>query len=407
MTFEKGHLVSTPSPLSGKNVLLGVTGSIAAFKVAGWVHALTAQSADVTVVLTRAAERFISSLTFTALSGNPVFKDMFDEEPERLMAHISLSRPADVILIAPATAHTMARLAHGLADDLLSTVVLAAKIPVLICPAMNSNMLAHPATRKNMNILREFGYQIIPPDSGDLACGEQGVGRLPEWEAVREKLTALFCPQDLVGKKILITAGPTREPIDPARFLSNRSSGKMGYALARTAVHRGAEVVLISGPVALAEPAFAKTIHVTTAHEMGGHVREQAQDADIIVMAAAVSDFRPMNYQKRKIKKKEGSRRLELEENPDILAALGRKRRDGCVLVGFAAESHNHEQEGRRKLERKNVDLVVVNDILGPATGFDVDTNQVTLVDKNGSLQLPLLSKIDTANRIWDHVLTL
>ncbi|HHD63329.1 MAG TPA: bifunctional phosphopantothenoylcysteine decarboxylase/phosphopantothenate--cysteine ligase CoaBC [Desulfobulbaceae bacterium] len=407
MSADKGHSVSTTSPLRGKNVLLGVTGSIAAFKVAGWIHALTAQSVGVTVMMTGAAERFVSSLTFGALSGNTVYRDMFDEEPEKLMAHITLSREADVILIAPATAHTMARLAHGMADDLLSTVVLAAKIPVVICPAMNTNMLSHPATRQNLERLQGLGYQVVPPDSGNLACGEEGAGRLPEWEGVYEKLVSLFCPQDLVGKKILITAGPTREPLDPVRFLSNRSSGKMGHALARTAARRGAEVVLISGPVALAAPCFVTTLQVTTALEMREHVLQQSRDADIIVKAAAVADFRPKNYQKQKIKKNGENRQIALKENPDILAELGKNRRAGCVLVGFAAESRNHEKEGRNKLKRKNVDLIVVNDILSPTTGFDVETNQVTLVDKSGSLQLPLLSKVDTANRIWDHILTL
>lgn len=407
MTPKKGHSGSILSSLSGKQVLLGVTGSIAAYKVAGWVHALTAQSAGVTVMMTRAAERFVSSLTFAALSGNPVFRDMFDEEPKKLMAHITLSRQADVILIAPATAHTIARLAHGMADDLLSTVVLAAQIPVIICPAMNTNMLLHLATRKNIEKLKEIGYQVVPPGSGNLACGEDGSGRLPEWEGVHEKLIALFCPQDFIGKKILITAGPTREPLDPVRFLSNRSSGKMGYALARTAARRGAEVVLVSGPVSLDAPSSVTTIHVETAREMHDQVFRQSEDADIVVKAAAVADFRPKHYKKQKIKKKEGNKRIELKENPDILAELGVNRRAGCLLVGFAAESQNHEKEGRNKLERKNVDLIVVNDILGSKTGFDVETNQVILVDKDGSSHLPLLSKIDTADRIWDHILTL
>ncbi len=393
--------------LAGRHVLLGVTGSIAAFKAAGWVRNLTADSARVTVVMTRAAERFVTGMTFAALSGNRVYRDMFSEHPDEMMAHITLSRDADVLLIAPATAHTIARLAHGMADDLLSTVVLAAKIPVVVCPAMNSAMFAHPATRKNIKRLEDIGYHVVPPACGELACGEEGAGRLPEWELVRERLVSLFRPQDLAEKRVVVTAGPTREPLDPARFLSNRSSGKMGYALARTAARRGADVTLISGPTALTEPPLLTTIQVTTALQMRDQVAALADRADIIVKAAAVSDFKPKKYQHHKIKKARGTYHLDLEETPDILAELGERRHRGCILVGFAAESENHESEGRRKLTRKKVDLIVVNDILGSETGFDVDTNQVTLVDKNGSRQLPLLSKEETADRIWDHILSL
>ena len=407
MTSEVGPPVVTASVLTGKRILFGVTGSIAAFKAAGWVRELCAESAGVTVVMTRAAERFVSSLTFGALSGNPVYGNMFDEDPGRLMAHINLSREADCILIAPATARTIARLAHGMADDLLSTVVLAAKIPVVVCPAMNSNMLSHPATRRNLRQLQELGYHVVSPDTGMLACGEEGAGRLPEWEFVHETLLRLFSAPDLAGKKIVITAGPTREPLDPARFLSNRSSGKMGHALAKTAARRGAEVVLVSGPVALADPPGINTIHVTTAAEMHEQVFEFARDADIVVKAAAVADFKPKTYQEQKIKKSSAEPLIELEKTLDILAELGEARRPGLLLVGFAAESRDHEQEGFRKLKQKNTDLIVVNDILGEATGFDVETNQVILVDRSGSRRLPLMSKVDTANRIWDHVLTL
>ncbi len=396
-----------PTSLSGKRILLGVTGSIAAYKAAGWVRELTTRSALVTVIMTRAAERFVTGITFGALSGNRVYKDMFAEQPEELMAHITLSRDADILLIAPATAHTISRLACGMADDLLSTVVLAAKIPIVVCPAMNTAMYSHPATRHNIDQLRALGYHIIPADSGELACGEEGAGRLPEWELVQEKLIALFCPQDLKGKKVVITAGPTREALDPARYLSNRSSGKMGYALARTAARRGAVVTLVSGPVNLTAPPGVETIQVTTARQMQSQVLEVAESADIIVKAAAVSDFKPKNYQQHKIKKAQGITSIEVEENPDILAYLGERKHKRSILVGFAAESNNHETEGRRKLQQKKADLIVVNDILGPETGFDVETNQVILVDAEKSKQLPLLSKEETANRIWDHILTL
>ena len=395
------------SGLQGKRILLGVTGSIAAYKAAEWVRALVKEEAMVTVILTEAAERFVTALTFAALSGNPVYRDLFDDEPDRVMAHINLSREHDVIVVAPATAQTMARLAAGMADNLLASVILAATIPVLVCPAMNSAMLAHAATQENIVRLRGFGYHLVEPASGSLACGESGAGRLPDWDVGREALLSVFAPQDLNGRRVLITAGPTREPIDPARYISNRSSGKMGYALARTARRRGAEVTLISGPVSLPAPPGVKLIRVTTAEEMAVLVAQQAGSAEVIVKSAAVADFRPAAYQEQKIKKRQAGLALELVKNTDILMELGRKRRPGQLLVGFAAESGDHEAEGRRKLTEKNLDLIVVNDILGKQTGFDVETNQVTLIDKADSLVLPLLSKEDTADRIWDKVVAL
>jgi phosphopantothenoylcysteine decarboxylase/phosphopantothenate--cysteine ligase len=393
--------------MQGRNILFGVTGSIAAFKAAGWVHALVKEEAQVSVVMTRSATRFISSLTFGALSGKQVYADMFAEGDGEAMAHITLPRTTDVVLVAPATAQTIARLAHGMADDLLSTAVLACTAPVVICPAMNSNMLAHPATQRNLDILKELNYLVVEPASGLLACGDEGAGRLPEWDGVREILLGLFADDDLAGQKVLITAGPTREPLDPARYLSNRSSGKMGYALARTARRRGAHVTLISGPVQLDPPPGVDIVQVLTAREMEEAVREHAGMASVIIKAAAVADFRPKNASEQKIKKAGADPYLELTANPDILADLGRKRKDNQILVGFAAESNNHEAEGLRKLKDKNVDLMVVNDILGEKTGFDADTNQVTLISHDGVEQLALISKEETANRIWDRVILL
>ncbi len=401
MTDASVHTVST---LAGKRILLGVTGSIAAFKVAGWVREMIAESAGVTVVMTNAAERFISSLTFGGLTDNPVYRDMFAGDYNGLMAHISLPKENDLILIAPATAQTIARLAHGLADDLLSTLVLAAKIPVVVCPAMNSRMLAHPATHSNLKQLSEFGYIIVEPDCGLLACGEDGAGRLPDWGVVREKVLAEFCLQDLKGKNIVITAGPTREPLDPVRFLTNRSSGRMGFALARSAVRRGAVVTLVCGPNSLEQPPFLETVQVTTAEEMRTQVLSLADDADIIVKTAAVADFRPREYQEQKIKKQTAGLSLQLERNKDILMELGREKSVGCLLIGFAAESQNHEAEGMRKLIDKNADIIVVNDITGEQSGFDLETNQVTIMSRNSRMKLPVLSKEDTANRIWDFV---
>lgn len=395
------------SGLQGKRILFGVTGSIAAYKAAEWVRELVREEAVVTVMMTAAAERFVSSLTFAALSANPVHRDMFDDDSERVMAHINLSREADVLLIAPATAQTIARLACGMAEDLLSTATLAARIPVVICPAMNSAMLAHPATQENIGRLCRFGYHLVHSASGSLACGETGDGRLVDWDATRETLLALFQPDDLKGRHVVITAGPTREPLDPARYLSNRSSGKMGFALARTARRRGAQVTLITGPVSLPDPPGMDVIRVSTAAEMAQAVFGYAQRADVIVKSAAVADFRSAAFSEHKIKKSTQGLQLDLVKNIDILSELGKKRVPDQILVGFAAESRDHAGEGRRKLREKNLDLIVVNDILGPQTGFEVETNQVTLIDRDGHAALPLLSKEATAHRIWDKIVTL
>ena len=389
--------------MRGKKILFGVCGSIAAFKAAGWVSSLAKEGAQVHVVMTAAATRFVTPLTFSALSGNPAHSELFAAG----MEHIALSAAADAVLIAPATAQTIARLAHGLADDLLAASVLACAAPVLICPAMNSRMLAHPATQRNLAVLREYGCRIVEPDSGRLACGEEGAGRLAEWDTVREALLGLLAKQDMAGERVLITAGPTQEPLDPARFLSNRSSGKMGYALARTARRRGAEVTLISGPVAIAPPPDMNVIPVRTALEMAEAVSRHATAASIVVKAAAVADFRAVAFSAQKIKKTAADLLLALAANPDILAAVGSKRRSGQLLIGFAAESSSHEAEGRRKLLAKNADLIVVNDILGSSTGFEADTNQVTLITRDSSETLELLSKEETADRIWDKALCL
>ncbi|RWX50601.1 Phosphopantothenate-cysteine ligase; Phosphopantothenoylcysteine decarboxylase, partial [Candidatus Electrothrix marina] len=388
--------------MQGRKILFGVTGSIAAFKAAGWVSSLVKEEARVTIMMTESAARFVTPLTFGALSGNQVYTDMFSTEAEEMMAHITLSGDADAILIAPATAQTLARLAHGMADNLLSAAVLAAAAPVVICPAMNSQMLAHPATQKNLSTLKKLGYIIVEPECGPLACGDVGSGRLAEWDTVREALLGLFIEQDLAEHHVLITAGPTREALDPARYLSNRSSGKMGYALARTARRRGAEVTLISGPTNLPAPPGVTMIPVQTAAEMAEAVKEYATYASIIVKAAAVADFKPKKVALLKIKKAGADLRLELEPTQDILATLGRDRRSDQLLIGFAAESNNHEAEGRRKLRAKKADLMVVNDILGERTGFDVDTNQVTLITRDDTEQLALLSKEETANCIWN-----
>nr|WP_321467164.1 bifunctional phosphopantothenoylcysteine decarboxylase/phosphopantothenate--cysteine ligase CoaBC [uncultured Desulfobulbus sp.] len=395
------------SGLQGKRILFGVTGSIAAYKAAFWVRELIKEEALVSVVTTGTAEQFVAPLTFAALSGNQVHRDMFAADPEGVMAHIDLSREADLLLVAPATAQTIAKLACGMADNLLTTAVLAAKVPVVICPAMNTAMYTHQATQGNLRRLRELGYHIVEPGCGEMACGETGDGRLAEWECARETLLSVLQPRDLVGRKLLITAGPTREPLDPVRFLSNRSSGKMGYALARTARRRGASVVLVSGPVSLAPPPGVELVKVTTAEDMASAVLSRSSEMDIIIKSAAVADFKPVSCESLKIKKSPQGLHLDLVKNIDILFELGKQKTPGQLLIGFAAESHNHVEEGQRKLREKNLDMIVVNDILGSRTGFDVETNQVTLINRGGSQELPLLSKEETANRILDAVLAL
>lgn len=393
------------SSLAGKRIVVGVTGSIAAFKVAGWVSALAKEEALVDVVMSAAAKQFVSPLTFTSLSGRPVYDDMFASELEGTISHIGLGREADCILVAPATAHTIARLAHGLADDLLSTTILAARVPVLVCPAMNVQMYEHPATASNLDTLRRYGYRVIEPDSGLMACGEEGMGRLPEWEMVVEFVLREITKKDLAGQAVLITAGPTREPYDPARYLSNRSSGRMGYALARTAFRRGAEVTLISGPTALDKPAGVRSVDVSTALEMYDAVMDHAASASVIIKAAAVADFRCAQQHKEKIKKDNASLVMELERNPDILKELGSVcDRSRQLLVGFAAESSDIEEEGRKKLHNKNLDLIAVNDISSDQAGFEVDTNQITLIDQYQATRLPHMSKLATADKIWDYI---
>jgi phosphopantothenoylcysteine decarboxylase/phosphopantothenate--cysteine ligase len=396
------------SLLTDKKILLGITGSIAAYKVADWVRALRREGCRVTVVMTESACRFISPLTMAALSGNPVHTGMFAAEAPETIPHINLAREHDLLVIAPASAQTIARLAHGLADNLLATVALASSGPILVCPAMNSVMLRHPATQANLAALKSYGYGILEPDCGFMACGEEGPGRLTEWETARQAILTVFAPQNLADEQVLITAGPTREAFDPVRFLSNPSTGKMGYALAATARQRGATVTLISGPTDLAAPPGVRCLQVTSAAQMQAEVMACLPAATIVVKAAAVSDYRPAESRPHKVKKGQAALSLELVANPDILKELGERRQQSPnfpLLVGFAAESRDHLQEGARKLKEKNLDLIVVNDIGGAETGFGADTNRVTILDRNGTQEdLPLLSKEETAHRIWEAV---
>ena len=394
--------------LSGKKIVVGVTGSIAAYKVAGWVSSLSKEGADVSVIMTEAGSRFVAPLTFAALSGNPVLTDMFQAEESHLISHIELGQKADLLLIAPATANTIAKLAHGLADDLLATTVLASDCPVLVAPAMNSRMFENPITQRNISILTECGYGIIDPAYGQMACKTEGPGRLAEWEDAEEQILQALANQDLAGQKIVITAGPTREALDPARFLSNRSSGKMGYALARMAARRGAEVHLISGPTSLSTPYGVERTAIITADEMYTAVMKSCTDSTVVIKAAAVSDFRPQKASTEKVKKEDAEFVLQLEQTEDILKTLGgQKTKYEYLLVGFAAESCNLREAGEKKLQSKNLDLIAINDISKTNTGFEANTNQVTLLDSNGFTDLPLTSKDETADLILDRICTL
>jgi phosphopantothenoylcysteine decarboxylase/phosphopantothenate--cysteine ligase len=396
--------------LAGKKILFGITGSIAVYKAAEWVRELVKAEAEVTVVMTDAATRFVSSLTFAALSGKRVYSGMFEPDAGEEMTHISLVRECDLFIIAPATAQTLAKLAYGFADNLLSTLVLACKANILVFPAMNSNMYCHAATQDNMTRLREYGYGIIEPEEGILACGDEGIGRLVDWEVARESILSEFAAQDLQGKTIMVTAGPTWESFDPARHLSNRSSGKMGFELARVAKRRGARVILVSGPCSIDPPPGVEMFYIASARQMLDAVMEHYGSADIVVMAAAVSDYRPAKSMQHKMKKGGKSLGLELVSNPDILKNLGKKKRkaERPMLVGFAAESSDHIEEGQRKLKEKNLDLIVINDIIGKDTGFGADTNQISLIDRDYELErLPLLSKEECADAILDKVVKL
>ena len=394
------------SVFAGKNIVIGVTGSIAAFKVAGWVSTLAKEEAKVSVIVTDSGTRFVAPLTFSALSGNRTYGSMFegDDDP---MIHINLGQEADVLLIAPATANTIAKLANGIADDLLTATALVTRASVLVCPAMNSRMYSHPVTRENIKKLKKIGYQIVDPAHGLMACKDEGEGRLAEWDDVAEYLARVLTPQDLSGKKVLVTAGPTREPLDPARFLSNRSSGKMGYAMARSAFRRGADVILISGPTSLSCPAGVERVSVESAEDMYDAVMERSDAADIIVKNAAVADYRPVKIAEHKVKKEQIESQLLLKQNQDILHELGKKKKKGQVLVGFAAESQHLNKAGKSKLKKKNLDLIAVNDIGGENTGFESESNQVLLVSSGKTKRLPLTSKQHTADLIWDEIFLL
>jgi phosphopantothenoylcysteine decarboxylase/phosphopantothenate--cysteine ligase len=391
--------------IKNKKVILAVCGGIAAYKSIEILRLLKKADAAVRVILTKSAQWFVGALTFEALSGQPVFKDMFQEGSEASFRHIDWAREADGVIIAPATANMIGKLANGIADDPLSTFMLAVTSPVLICPSMNSHMYANQAVQRNLDTLRSDGYVVMEPGSGQLACGTTGPGRLPEPEQIFDRFLGCLSPKDLVGKKILVTAGPTIEPIDPVRFISNPSSGKMGFALARAAEHRGAEVTLISGPTHLVDPMNVTTIRVRTAEEMADHVFQQMENADVIIKSAAVSDYRPQESQAHKIKKGKNELVIRLQLNKDILKALGRKKKHQ-VLVGFAAETKDLEKNATQKLAEKNLDIIAGNLVGSSDTGFESDTNTVTLFFKDGTREsLPTMEKLEIAHILLDRII--
>ena len=395
-------------------IALGVTGGVAAYKAAELVRRLQQEKLDVQVVMTRSAREFITPLTFAALTGKKVITEMFgadDASPanvESAIEHIAVAQRIDLLLVAPATADILGQFARGIAGDFLSTLYLATKAPVIVAPAMNVNMWEHPATQENLATLRARGVHVVDPDEGYLACGMTGAGRLAATETIAQKVLAVLgLRHDLAGQTVLVTAGPTVEDLDPVRFLSNRSSGKMGYALADAAARRGAHVILVSGPTDLGVPEGVDWVPVRATEEMRSAVRDRAREANIVIMAAAVADYRPAAAHSQKLKRGEERLTLELEPTPDILAELGREK-GSRILVGFAAETSNLAENARGKLARKGADMIVANDVTQEGAGFDTDTNIVTLFLRDGrEIPLPKLTKFDVANRILDQILEL
>ncbi len=386
----------------GKKITIGISGGIAAYKIPELVRILVRNGYYVRVGMTKNATRFVSPLTLEFLSGNKVIWDMFEQERE--MEHILWAQDTDLIVIAPATANIIGKIANGIADDFLSTMIVAATAKVLICPSMNTKMLMNPAVQNNLRILRERGYLILEPESGELACGAVGAGRLPDTERIYERIEDILTEKDLSGLRILVTAGPTREPIDPVRFISNRSSGKMGYAIAKMAKRRGAKVILISGPTSISPPDGVEIYKVETADEMREKVMEKWKDCDVAIKAAAVADYRPEITTSSKIKKKDDHLVIRLKRNPDILLELGKNKGDK-IVVGFAAETEDLIENAIKKLREKNLDMIVANDVSKKDSGFEVDTNVAKIIRRDGKIEdTGLIKKEDLANLILDRV---
>ena len=393
--------------LKEKHIVLGVTGSIAAYKIASLASMLVKKQADVTVIMTKNATNFINPITFESLTGNRCLVDTFDRNFEFQVEHVSLAKQTDVFLVAPASANVIAKAAHGIADDMLTTTLLACRCPKIFAPAMNTRMYENPIVQDNISILKDYGMEVVTPASGYLACGDTGEGKMPEPEALFEAVLRALTPKDFAGKKVLVTAGPTQEKLDPVRYISNHSTGKMGYAIAAAAVRRGADVTLVSGKVGLTPPAGVRVVPVVSAADMAQAVKAAASEQDIIIKAAAVADYRPRVTADEKLKKQDDDLSVELERTEDILAWLGAHRREGQILCGFSMETEHLLENSRAKLEKKKIDMMVANNLRQEGAGFGTDTNVVTLLTKEGTEELPLLSKEEVADRLLDRLLTL
>lgn len=393
--------------LKGKTVVLGVTGSIAAYKIANLASALVKLHADVNVIMTKNATNFITPITFETLTGNKCLIDTFDRNFQFNVEHVALAKRADIFMVAPASANVIGKIAHGIADDMLTTTIMASKCPKLISPAMNTNMFENPILQDNLKILEKYGYEIINPASGYLACGDTGAGKMPEPETLLKYiLRTIAREKDMAGKKVLITAGPTQEKIDPVRYITNHSTGKMGYALAENAMRRGAEVTLVTGPTAIEPPMFVNVVPVISAEDMAGEVIARAPEQDIIIKAAAVADYRPVNPSDEKIKKKDSEESsIALERTQDILKYLGSHKRADQFICGFSMETENMLENSRVKLAKKNVDMIVANNLKVKGAGFGTDTNVVTIITADDCKELNIMSKADVANAILDEIM--
>ena len=391
--------------LKNKYVVLGVTGSIAAYKAASLASALTKLHCDVQVIMTANAANFINPVTFETLTGRKCLVDTFDRNFSFEVEHISVAKRADLVLVAPASANVIGKLAHGIADDMLTTTLMACTCPKLISPAMNTAMYENPVLQDNLRLLEKYGYQIIEPASGHLACGDSGKGKMPEPdELLSWVLKEIAYKKDLTGKKILVTAGPTQESIDPVRFITNHSSGKMGYAIARAAMLRGADVALVTGPVSIAPPPFVRVVPVLSAEDMFQAVTSVSDRQDAVIKAAAVADYTPLSVSDQKVKKKDGEMSIELKRTKDILKFLGEHKPDGQFLCGFSMETENMLQNSRKKLAQKHVDMIVANSLRTSGAGFGTDTNVVTLITRDGEEELPLMSKDEVAHQILNRI---
>ncbi len=392
--------------LEGKHIVLGVTGSIAAFKIASLASMLKKQGADVTVIMTQNATNFINPITFESLTGNKCLVDTFDRNFQHSVEHVSLAKQTDVVMVAPASANVIAKAAHGIADDMLTTTLLACRCPKIFAAAMNTRMYQNPVVQDNMELLRHYGMEVVNPATGYLACGDTGEGKMPEPELLLEYITKALYPKDMEGVRVLVTAGATREKIDPVRYITNHSTGKMGYAIARAAMMRGAQVTLVSGKTQLQPPMGVCVINIESAAEMAEAVKGCAGVQDIVIKAAAVADYRPKYAADEKVKKKDDEMSLELERTEDILGYLGNHKKEGQFLCGFSMETENMLENSRKKLEKKNLDLIVANNLKQAGAGFGTDTNIVTLISASDTVQLPMMRKEEVADKLLSYIIS-